>query len=113
MKDPRISLLAHNLIVNSCRLQKGEQVLIENFGIEAELVKALVEEAYAAGGVPHVVLHDNAIRRRMLMGATREQLELQAQIDGGRMAKMQAYIGLRSGDNASELADVPAEKMDL
>jgi aminopeptidase len=113
LKDPRITLLAHNLIVNSCRLKKGEHVLIENFGLERELVNALVEQAYAAGGIAHVLLQDNAVRRAVLLGATEQQLALDAEIDGARMARMQAYIGLRSGDNASELSDVPPEKLEL
>ncbi len=47
MKDPRIEKLAYNLINYSIRLQKGEKVLIENFGLQKELVTALVKEAYA------------------------------------------------------------------
>ena len=50
MKDPRIEKLAYNLINYSIRLQKGEKVLIENFGLQKELVTALVKEAYATGG---------------------------------------------------------------
>lgn len=50
MKDPRIETLAKNLINYSIRLQKGEKVLIENFGLQKELVTALVKETYAAGG---------------------------------------------------------------
>ncbi len=56
MKDPRITLLAKNLINYSVNLKKGEKVLIENFGIQTELVTALVQEAYAAGGFPFVSL---------------------------------------------------------
>ena len=41
MKDPRIETLAKNLINYSVKLQKGEKVLIENFGLQRELVKAL------------------------------------------------------------------------
>lgn len=43
MKDPRIEKLAYNLINYSIRLQKGEKVLIENFGLQKELVTALVK----------------------------------------------------------------------
>lgn len=113
MKDPRISTLAHNLINYSCRLQKGEHILIENFGLERELVEALVSEAYKAGGHPHVLLQDNAVRRRWLMDADEETIRAAAEIDLARMKKMDAYIGLRSGQNSSELSDVPAEKTEM
>jgi aminopeptidase len=41
MKDSRIEKLAKNLINYSVQLQKGEKVLIENFGLQRELVTAL------------------------------------------------------------------------
>ncbi|MFD0051104.1 aminopeptidase [Actinomycetes bacterium NPDC127524] len=111
MKDPRIEKLAKNLINYSVKLQKGEKVLIENFGLQRELVNALVKEAYAAGGYPFVLLKDHKVDRSLLMGAQEEQFNLMAQFEADVMSKMDAYIGLRAGDNISEHADVPAEKM--
>ena len=113
MKDPRLTVLAHNLIQYSCRLQKGEHVLIEANGIEDALIGELVDAAYEVGGYPHVQLHEPSVKRRWLMGAMQEVLELEAEIDAARMKKMNAYIGLRSGSNASELSDVPGSQMDL
>ncbi|MBM7660499.1 aminopeptidase [Bacillus mesophilus] len=111
MKDPRIETLAKNLINYSCRLQKGEKVLIENFGLQRELVTALVKEAYAAGALPFVSLKDQSVDRTLLMGAQEEQYEMMAQFEANVMSNMDAYIGLRSGDNISEQSDVPSEKM--
>ncbi len=45
MRDVRIEKLAHNLINYSVKLGSGEKVLIENFGVQKELVMALVEES--------------------------------------------------------------------
>lgn len=111
MKDPRISLLAKNLINYSVNLQKGEKVLIENFGIQTELVTALVQEAYAAGGFPFVSLKDHQVDRALLMGAKEEQYEMMASFEAEVMKKMDAYIGLRAGNNISEQADIPSDKM--
>ncbi|MED3552940.1 aminopeptidase [Cytobacillus praedii] len=111
MKDPRIETLAKNLINYSVRLQKGEKVLIENFGLQRELVTALVKEAYAAGGYPFVSLKDHQVDRALLMGAQEEQFNMMADFEANVMSKMDAYIGLRSGDNINEHADVPDEKM--
>ena len=61
MKDPRIEKLAKNLINYSVQLKPGEKVLIENFGLQKELVAALVKEAYAAGGYPFVSLKDQQV----------------------------------------------------
>lgn len=113
MKDPRIETLARNLINYSVRLQKGEKVLIENFGLQRELVVALVNEAYKAGGFPFVSLKDHQVDRALLLGAQEEQFEMKADFEANVMSKMDAYIGLRSGDNINEHADVPDEKMKI
>lgn len=113
MLDPRIKTLSHNLINYSCKLQKGEKILIECFGLEKEFIKCLVESAYEAGGLPFVTLKDRSIDRSLLMNATKEQMEMMAKYESSRMNDMDAYIGLRSGDNVTELSDVPAEKMSL
>ncbi|MEW4306398.1 aminopeptidase [Rossellomorea marisflavi] len=111
MKDPRIQKLAKNLINYSVQLQPGEKVLIENFGLQRELVTALVKEAYEAGGYPFVALKDAAVDRSLLMGAQEEQYEMMADFEARKMEQMDAYIGLRSGDNINEQSDVPDEKM--
>lgn len=113
MKDPRIDQLAKNLINYSIQLKKGEKVLIENFGLQKELVKALVREAYAAGGYPFVSLKDHDISRTLLLGAEEEQYEMMADFEANVMSQMDAYIGLRAGDNINEHADVPADKMKI
>lgn len=96
MKDPRIEKLAKNLINYSVRLQKGEKILIENFGLQKELVTALVKEAYDAGGYPFVSLKDHQVDRSLLLGAQEEQFNMMAEFEANVMSKMDAYIGLRS-----------------
>ncbi|WP_243291056.1 aminopeptidase [Bacillus sp. FJAT-47783] len=113
MKDPRIEKLANILINYSVRLQKGEKVLIENFGLQRELVIALVKEAYKAGGYPFVLLKDHQVDRALLLGAEKEQFDQIAAFEANVMKEMDAYIGLRSGDNINELADIPDDKMKI
>ncbi|HHW28796.1 MAG TPA: aminopeptidase, partial [Syntrophomonadaceae bacterium] len=113
MKDPRINTLAKNLVNYSCELQKGEKILIEAIGLESELVKELIKEVYAVGGIPFVMIKNNAVERAILMNASREQMEMKAGFEGAVMKEMQAYIGIRSGDNIAELSDVPPEKIEI
>lgn len=113
MKDPRIEKLAHNLINYSVKLQKGEKLLIENFGLQRELVTALVKEAYAADGLPFVLLKDHQVDRSLLMGAQEEQYKLMGEFEANMMSQMDAYIGLRAGDNINEQSDVPSDKMTI
>lgn len=113
MKDQRLCTLAKNLVNYSCKVQKGENCLIEFTGSELELVKLLCKEVYLAGGKPYVWLREPSVQRALMLSATREQLELMAETDGAFMDKMQAYIGVRASDNNFESADVPAEQQEL
>ena len=110
MRDPRIDLLAKNLINYSCRIQPGEKVLIEATGQHFELVNALVREAYAAEAMPFVWLREASTTRALMMGMTAEQMQFVADRDAEFMSQMDAYIGLRGGDNASEMNDVPGDR---
>lgn len=111
MKDPRVQLLARNLIRYSVELQAGEKILIEMIDEALPLAKALVEEAYAVGGFPFVTLKNNALQRTLLRQANAEQLAANGRWEAERMQEMQAYIGLRASENVSELSDVPPERM--
>lgn len=111
MFDPRVLTLARNLIHFSCELQKGENVLIETAGGNDDLVRALIKEAYKAGANPFLWTRDPAFDRELLLACNPEQLAARAKWDAAVMSGMQAYIGVRGGGNASELADVPSEKM--
>ncbi len=111
MKDPRLTTLAGNLVNFSCRVKPGEHVLIEMFGDHLEFVNELVKAVSAAGGNPHVWLRDRRVLRELILGGTEASLTAWADNDGALMAQMQCYIGVRGGNNASEYADVPAEKM--
>lgn len=109
--DPRIEILARNLIRYSTALKSGEKILIEVFDDALPLAKALVREAYAVGGAPFLTLKQNALQRELLLHASVEQLDAIADYEAARMKQMDAYIGIRAARNVSELSDVPAEQM--
>ena len=113
MQDPRIEKLAANLVRYSCSLKKGEKVLIEAKGIDYMLVTALVKEAFEAGAYPFVEISDNRVTRALLMGETEEYAKLRAKYDGFRMAEMDAYIGVRGGENSLENSDVPERNLQI
>lgn len=112
--DTRIQKLAKNLVNYSCRVKKGENVLINcNGTAPIPLVEEIIKEVYAVGGVPYAEIRTNTIERQLLMGATEEQYKMLAEIDTQKMSKMQAFIGVRGDDNSAELSDVPTEKLDI
>ncbi len=113
MKDSRFAQLAHHLINYSVRLQPGEKVLIENIGNEVMLTRELIRAAYKAGGLPFMAIRNNELLRVLLENADPAQIKQEAAWEQERMSAMQAYIGIRGGDNVSELADLPADKLEL
>ena len=112
--DNRILKLAKNLVSHSCRVEKGEKVLIEIYGDTPKLLaKALVKEVSSVGGLPFVTIKDQSIIRELLKNGTKEQIELMAKYELERMKDMDCYIGIRGSDNTAELSDIDDEKMRL
>ncbi|GAB6151936.1 aminopeptidase [Desulfosporosinus burensis] len=113
MKDARIEKLADSLINYSIALQPGEKILIEVFGPDIPLAQALVRYAYQAGGVPFLSMVNHTLLRELLKEFTVEQAEAMTRWDLARMKEMQAYLGIRGGENANEWADIPSEAMKI
>ena len=113
MRDNRIDTLAKNLINYSCSLKKGEKVLIEAKGIDYMFVNALIEQAYAVGAYPFVEMYDNRVSRALALGMTEEHAKLRAKYASARMSEMDAYIGIRGGENCNEMCDVPEDKVNI
>lgn len=112
--DERIKKLAYNLVNYSCKVQKGEKILISCNGVHPlPLVKHLIKEIYAVGGLPFVDFTTNSLDRELLMNITEEQLKLMAECEASKMNQMDAYIGVRGEDNIAEMSDVPADKLAL
>ena len=61
MTDPRITQLAKALIRHSCRVQPGENVLLELIDTPEEVGIELIRAVRAAGGVPHINLRRSRI----------------------------------------------------
>ncbi|WP_157150567.1 aminopeptidase [Brachyspira sp. SAP_772] len=111
MKDTRIEKLAYNLVNYSCKLKKGENVLIKVYGEgeERDLVMAIIQEVYKAGGNPFVWNQDPQIMRELLKKCNEEQIKTWAESDLMLMKKMDAYIGISGGNNSAENSSVKEE----
>ena len=113
MPDPRYTKLAETLIHYSCELKPGEKVLIEAIDTPAAFTQELVRVAHESGVVPNVLLKSNEVLRRLLLGATEEQLDLMASSEETYMRGVDAYIGVRGAPNVSELSDVPQDRQKM
>ncbi|MDB5085006.1 MAG: aminopeptidase [Bacilli bacterium] len=111
MLDPRIDRLASVLVNYSTHVQPGENVLIEAFGIENMLVKALIRYVHQAGGRTFVNLRDHQVTRELIKSGSDDQLKAWQEMDLHQMKMMDAYIGVRGGVNISEFSDIPSDRM--
>ncbi len=111
--DSRFTKLADVLVNHSCRLQSGEAVYINATGAPDAFVEALIEAVAAAGATPLVSTSDNRISRKLVKSMGADGFRLWGEIEAYQMERMQAYIGVRGGNNSNELSDVPAEQMRL
>lgn len=112
--DPRIKELSELLVNYSCDIQPGDKVLISYEGECCKnLARQLIKDVYKAGGLPYSEIRDAAITREILLNCTEEQIMFKDKCDLDQMKGMQAYIAIRAGNNAAELADVPSEKLNL
>jgi aminopeptidase len=113
MLDPRIRQLADVLIGHSLSVKSGDKVFVEAFDLPAEATACLVKALAEAGAIPVVETRQNRVLRELYRNATEEQMKLIGSFEVARMQQMDCYIGLRGGPNATEFADVPAERMQL
>lgn len=112
--DQRIKQLADLLVDFSCNVKPGERVLIDYEGeCSKPLVKQLIKNIYAKGGLPFCNIRDTEITREIMLGCTEEQLKFKDEIDLAQMKGMDAYIAIRASSNTSELSDVPSDKMNM
>ncbi|MEG0251973.1 MAG: aminopeptidase [Christensenellaceae bacterium] len=113
MVDDRIKKLCSTLVKYSCGVKAGDKVFIDVVGCDVSLTQQLIKEVYAAGGLPYFATPNSMLTREWLMNATKEQIKDITKWDSTRMQQMQAYIAFRGGDNAAEMCDVPADKMEM
>jgi aminopeptidase len=113
MHDPRIDLLARQLVRYSTQVQKGEKVLLDCYDTPPSVALALIRAVVAAKAIPVVKLHDATVTRELMKHATPEGYEMLAKNNLDLMKQMDAYIAVRGSHNITEMSDVPAPKMQL
>jgi len=112
--DIRVKALAHTIISYSCKIKKGDKVIIDVLGNGVSpLIKELVKGILEVGAIPTTKVTDPSILRESLIGMTREMAELWFEHDYNRLINTDVYIMVKSLENHSELSDVPDEKLKI
>ncbi len=106
--------LSKVLVDYSCDVKPGEKVFIHYEGeCTKPLVKQLIRDIYAKGGLPYFEIRDAEINREILLNCTEEQIKFLEGYQMKQMEGMDAYISIRAGLNTSEMSDVPSDKMNM
>jgi aminopeptidase len=113
-EDPRLRVLARQLVNYSLDLKKGEKILVSvKNDVSVPLAKVIIEEAYRIGAIPFVDIMDEQLNRALCFGATAERYQLMFSWDSLMYSQIDALIVLDGSDNWSEMSDIPAEKSNL
>lgn len=113
MRDPRLTLLAKNLLEHSLAMKSGEKLLIETTAAVKPLVQALLELAYEKEVLPFVRLNDEEVRRWVLQNSTEERQRIEAGWDYQAMSDVDAYIQITAEENDAEFTGVRPETMQM
>jgi len=113
LTDPRVTEHAKLIVNYSCKVKRGDFVLITANAGSQDLVVALVHELGKVGAQHLVIGTDDRVSRAFAMAADRETLSVLPPqlLNLFRDADVCINVGAFSGSNTQELADVPAEKL--
>ena len=112
--DDRIKKLSDILVNYSCKVKKGDKVMISYEGEACKhLVRQIIKDVYTVGGLPYAEIRDSSVNREILLGCEASQIEFMNDYLLAQMKGMDAYIAVRGGQNTSELSDVPQERLNI
>jgi len=102
------SKLAEELVNYSCRVQKGEKVLITYSDAPNTFIELLIEEIVKAGGIPIPFRLDKRIKRRLLLNSSKEMFEYYRDTVSPIMQSCDAVILIGGSLNDFEMSDIPS-----
>ncbi len=113
MADPRTVEHAKIVVNYSCKVRKGDLVLVLTSAEGVPLIREIAKEVGRVGGQILVLLMEDSINRAHLLAADDDVVgELPKPIEQ-LIAGADVLISLRTGSNSKELSDVPPHKLML
>ncbi|MFH1699777.1 MAG: aminopeptidase [Candidatus Zixiibacteriota bacterium] len=108
MNDPRNDKLADVLVNYSCRVKKGELVVISVKGDSArDLGFSLIRKVTEVGGVPFWMFSDDAYMRQFCLKMNDKQLKRYASLFKKIARDCDCYISIAGANNPFEMTDIP------
>jgi len=114
MSDPRNAQLADQLVNYSLGVKPAELLYLEVKGLGAlNLARDVVDATTAAGGVPVLIYHDEAVYRGFWAHAGETQIKEYAAAHMDLMKRADTFLSIRGSDNPFDLQGVTEEQMSL
>lgn len=114
MNDPRNDKLADVLVDYSCRVKKGELVIISVRGDSArELGASLIRKVTQVGGVPYWMFSDDAYMRQFLLNMNESQIKRYASLYKKIAKDCDCFISVAGANNPFEMTDIPSKNMQI
>ena len=108
MSDSRDQNLARIFVRYALDVQPGERVLLDFRGAATTgLLRDVVSEVTAAGGIPFPLPGDDSLTARFLLGADESQVKAWGGLHDTLMRQMQCYVRVNGTDNPFETSEVP------
>lgn len=109
----RCKLLANKLVNYSCKVRKGEKVLIQYSDADDYFIKCIVNEVFDVGAYPIVKCVNRRVQKSILTNGSDELFKLMEKYDMYMMQDMDAVIIVAGENNVFEYSSVPDENMSL
>ncbi|MBN1386396.1 aminopeptidase [Candidatus Woesearchaeota archaeon] len=109
--DPRVERLAKIVVGHSCKVKRGDTVLISGSEDAIPLIKAIYKEVLLAGGLPRSNVIFNGRSYIYYKHADMKQINNFPQIDYYEVRNTDCIIYIRSGNNKKELSNVDEKKL--
>ncbi len=113
MQDPRLKLLANNLLEHSLNTIPGEKLMISAPAAAKPLIRALLELAYEKKLLPFVRLYDEEVSRWVAQHTSEERQRIETGWDTAALDDIDAYISINSEENDAEFSEVSPETMQM
>lgn len=112
MENEKLYNIAKNIIDNSIKLKKDENILIELYGTHGKpLALEVMKYVSSIGARSYFNIIDYDLIKIMLDNANENYMKTYGFCDLERMKQMDAYLAIKSVDNPNILKNVSAENM--
>ncbi len=113
MLDQRLKKLAKSLVTYSTSIQKGDRCLVTAIDTPHEFVAEIIDNIWAAGGIPHVRTSSSLLSSHLAPHYSKEIIEENTALNIPLWENLRASILIDGSDNVFDDKNIPPEVLQL